>query len=58
MTSRTDQNEYVAFGLSGSQDEARMEGGDVAVLYMDAYQGFANDYNITAKSSVMIDYLC
>jgi len=51
MTSRTDQNEYVAFGLSGSQDEARMEGGDVAVLYMDAYQGFANDYNITAKSS-------
>lgn len=29
-----------------------MEGGDVAILYMDTYQGYATDYNITAKSSV------
>lgn len=29
-----------------------MEGADVAVLYMDKYQGYATDYNITAKSTV------
>lgn len=48
----TADDEYIAFGLSGSTTEARMEGGDVAILYMDTYQGYATDYNITAKSSV------
>jgi len=39
ITSRTDEDEYVAFGLSGSEEEARMEGSDVAILYRDTYQG-------------------
>lgn len=50
-------DEYVAFGLSGSTTEAKMEGGDVAILYMDTFQGYATDYNITAKSSVFSDWL-
>lgn len=49
----TADDEYIAFGLSGSGTEARMEGADVAILYMDTYQGYATDYNITAKSSVI-----
>jgi hypothetical protein len=49
----TADDEYIAFGLSGSSTEARMEGADVAIIYMDTYQGYATDYNITAKSSVM-----
>ena len=48
-----DEDEYVAFGLSGSEEEARMEGSDVAILYRDTYQGYSFDYNITAKSSVI-----
>jgi len=51
ITSRTDEDEYVAFGLSGSEVEARMEGADVAMLYRDTHQGYVFDYNITAKSS-------
>ena len=42
----------MAFGFSGSETEARMEGGDVALVYMDGALGYALDYNITAKSSV------
>lgn len=53
----TADDEYVAFGFSGSDTEARMEGADVALLYMDAVQGYATDYNITAKSSVRALFL-
>lgn len=52
MTIIIDDDEYVAFGLSGSETEAKMEGADVAIVYFDALQGYAHDYNITAKSSV------
>ena len=48
-------DEYIAFGLSGSNTEAKMEGADVAIIYMDTYQGYATDYNITAKSSVLFN---
>ena len=49
-----DVDEYVAFGLSGSETDSRMEGSDVAILYLDnALQGYAIDYNITAKSTVL-----
>ena len=52
-TQSTADDEYIAFGLSGSSTEAKMEGADVAIIYMDIYQGYATDYNITAKSSVL-----
>ena len=50
-----DDDEYVSFGLSGSETEAKMEGADVAIVYFDALQGYAHDYNITAKSSVSLN---
>ena len=47
----TDDDEYVAFGLSGSETSAQMEGADVALVYVDQFQGYAKDYNVTAKST-------
>ena len=43
-------DEYLAFGLSGQQGSSVMQGGDVAVAYMDEYLGHVEDYNLTAKS--------
>lgn len=50
----SDEDEYMAFGLSGSEDSSRMEGADVVVAYMDGTRGYATDYNITAKAPVRI----
>lgn len=47
-----DEDEYMAFGLSGSDGSSRMEGADVAIAYMDDSRGYATDYNITAKAPV------
>ncbi|KAK0093076.1 hypothetical protein PV326_014361 [Microctonus aethiopoides] len=44
------EDEYMAFGLSGSEEKSQMEGADVTVAYMDGVRGFAIDYNITAKA--------
>ena len=52
MFLRAEENEYAAFGLSGSDEEARMEGADAAIIYMDGFQGNSKDYNLTAKSTV------
>ncbi|XP_051164876.1 protein Skeletor, isoforms B/C [Leptopilina boulardi] len=43
-------HDYMAFGLSGSDERSQMEGADVAVVYLDDIRGYAIDYNITAKA--------
>ncbi|ERL84021.1 hypothetical protein D910_01340, partial [Dendroctonus ponderosae] len=43
-----DENEYLAFGISGSKEQSQMIGADVAVAYINGYQGFVTDYNIIA----------
>ncbi|KAG7191121.1 hypothetical protein KM043_007153 [Ampulex compressa] len=43
-------DEYMAFGLSGSESSSQMEGADVTVTYMDGTRGYAVDYNITARA--------
>ncbi|XP_058800377.1 protein Skeletor, isoforms B/C [Phymastichus coffea] len=43
-------NEYMAFGFSGSEEKSQMEGADVTIAYMDDARGYAADYNITAKA--------
>ncbi|XP_071557241.1 protein Skeletor, isoforms B/C-like [Temnothorax nylanderi] len=50
LTGQVAEDEYMAFGLSGSETSSRMEGADVAVAYMDDTRGYATDYNITAKA--------
>jgi hypothetical protein len=46
------EDEYMAFGLSGSENSSQMEGADVTIAYMDDTRGYATDYNITAKAPV------
>ena len=44
------ENEYIAFGVSGKDGDSQMVGSDVAVAYIDGYLAFVDDYNITAKT--------
>ncbi|XP_011497240.1 PREDICTED: protein Skeletor, isoforms B/C [Ceratosolen solmsi marchali] len=50
LTGQISEFEYMAFGISGSQDKSQMEGADITIAYMDGTRGFATDYNITAKT--------
>lgn len=47
------EDEYMSFGLSGSEEKSQMVGADVAVAYVNGYLGYASDYNITALSPVI-----
>nr|CAD7202981.1 unnamed protein product [Timema douglasi] len=44
------EDNYMAFGLSGSTDKSEMVGSDATIAYLDGYLGYALDYNITAKA--------
>ncbi|XP_047035806.1 protein Skeletor, isoforms B/C [Helicoverpa zea] len=50
LAAQMDEDEYMAFGVSGSAAGSRMLGADVAVAQYNAQQqrGLATDYNITA----------
>ncbi|KAG8230724.1 hypothetical protein J437_LFUL010825, partial [Ladona fulva] len=50
LAAQVGENEYMAFGISGSPTSAQMIGADVAVAYIHGHLGYAKDYNITAKS--------
>ncbi|XP_062534432.1 protein Skeletor, isoforms B/C [Armigeres subalbatus] len=42
------EDEYMAFGISGSDSQSQMQGADVVVSYIEGHQGYAVDYNITS----------
>lgn len=42
------KDEYMAFGISGSDSMSQMQGADAVVAYIDGHQGYAVDYNITS----------
>ncbi|XP_030768405.1 protein Skeletor, isoforms B/C [Sitophilus oryzae] len=48
LSGMVDEDEYMAFGISGSPEQSQMLGADIAVAYINGYQGYATDYNITA----------
>ncbi|XP_060806924.1 protein Skeletor, isoforms B/C [Amyelois transitella] len=50
LAAKISDNEYMAFGISGSPHNSSMLGADVAVAHYSPEQrrGFATDYNITA----------
>ncbi|KAF5296679.1 hypothetical protein FQR65_LT10220 [Abscondita terminalis] len=48
LAGQVQEEEYMAFGLSGSQSKSQMIGADVAIAYIHETQVFATDYNITA----------
>lgn len=53
LAGMVDENEYLAFGISGSKEQSQMIGADVAVAYINGYQGFVTDYNIIALTPVI-----
>lgn len=52
LTGQVNEDNYMAFGLSGSSERSQMLGADVAVTYIDGYRGHAVDYNITSLAPV------
>lgn len=46
------EDDYLAFGMSGASNKARMVGADVTIAYIDGARGAATDYNITAEAAV------
>lgn len=52
LAGQVDEDEYMAFGLSGSNTQSQMLGSDVAIAFVDGHRGFATDYNITALTPV------
>jgi len=52
LVGQIDENDYIAFGLSGSDNQTKMIGSDVAISYMSGHLGVTHDYNITDKYPV------
>jgi len=52
LSARMDDNDYMAFGISGVDGRTRMIGGDVTVAYFnsDDSQFHADDYHLSSKS--------
>lgn len=48
------EDEYMSFGISGSDVSSRMLGADVVVAYIDGFRGYATDYNITSLAPVIL----
>lgn len=46
------EDEYMSFGISGSETSSQMLGSDVVVAYIDGFRGYATDYNITSLAPV------
>lgn len=54
LTGQVMEDEYMSFGISGSDSSSQMLGADVAVAYIDGARGYAIDYNITSLAPVRI----
>jgi len=52
LAGQIDEDNYMAFGFSGSEEAPQMLGADIAITYIDGFRGQAMDYNITDKSPV------
>lgn len=49
LVARINPNDYIGFGLSGSDNSSRMIGGDVSISYLEAHLGYTFDYNLTDR---------
>lgn len=49
LVARINANDYIGFGLSGSDNSSQMIGADVSISYLEAHLGFTVDYNITDR---------
>lgn len=48
LSGQVEKDDYMSFGLSGSDTSSQMIGGDVVVAYIDDIRGYSVDYNITS----------
>uniref|UniRef100_A0A4Y0BHE4 DOMON domain-containing protein n=1 Tax=Anopheles funestus TaxID=62324 RepID=A0A4Y0BHE4_ANOFN len=48
LAGNVQQDEYLSFGLSGSEQRSQMLGADVVVAFIDGHRGYSVDYNITS----------
>ena len=46
------EDEYMSFGISGSDTSSQMSGADVVVAYIDGIRGYTIDYNISSLAPV------
>jgi len=49
LVARISSNDYIGFGLSGSENASQMIGADVSISYLEAHLGYTFDYNITDR---------
>lgn len=49
LVARIQTNDYIAFGISGSDNSSQMLGSDVSLSYLEGHLGFTFDYNITDR---------
>ncbi|XP_017490872.1 PREDICTED: protein Skeletor, isoforms B/C-like, partial [Rhagoletis zephyria] len=47
LIGQIEHDDYMAFGLSGSDNSSRMMNADVSVNYLDSHLGYTKDYNIS-----------
>lgn len=52
LVGQVTENDYMSFGISGSDSRSQMQGADVVVVYIDGHRGIATDYNITSLAPV------
>ena len=48
LSGQVEIDDYMTFGISGSEKKSQMLGADVAVTYIEGHLGYAVDYNIDA----------
>lgn len=49
LVARIGVNDYIGFGISGSDNSSQMIGSDVSISYLESHVGYTIDYNITDK---------
>ncbi|KAG5673657.1 hypothetical protein PVAND_003685 [Polypedilum vanderplanki] len=51
LNGKVDIDDYMSFGISGSDTKSQMVGADAAVTYIDGHLGYAVDYHIDSLAS-------
>lgn len=50
LSGQVEINDYMTFGISGSDKKSQMLGADIAVTYIDGHLGYAIDYHVDSMA--------
>lgn len=53
LSGRVREDEYMSFGISGSEQRSQMLQSDVVVAYIDGHRGYSTDYAISSLAPVI-----